>query len=276
MNDNPGEDQFQNPPGFFHVALNEAIADNDEDLMDADVMDEDMMALEEATLQDDSSSSTESLDHDADDIVTEREQVEIYANRRAAMLEGQLERARAEVKKLTRPLTLNDVMPVLELYRQLIRIVCPQDVDREKWIQSRERCLGLQRRLLEKGEVYSIIQAKCETMREKCGGLLEKCVAICEYYDKFQERINSLFEEDKEEDEDEELYDMMRGKMGANEQRIEGLLDEATTLMQMIEERMLWAYKLERKSAYNIYQLRRFEGILDDILQSFDDWFGEL
>lgn len=277
MNDNPGEDQFQNPPGFFHVALNEAIADNDEDLMDADVMDEDMMALELATLQDDSSSSsTESLDHDADDIATEREQVAIYANRRAAMLEGQLERARAEVKKLTRPLTLNDVMPVLELYRQLIRIVRPDDSDREKWIRSHERCLGLQRRLLEKGEVYSIIQAKCEKMREKCGGLLEKCVAICEYYDKFQERINSLFEEDEEEEEDEELYDMMRGKMGANEQRIEGLLDEGTTLMQMIEDQMLWAYKLARKTAYNIYQLRRFEGILDDILQSFDDWFGEL
>ncbi|PKK53048.1 hypothetical protein CI102_4139 [Trichoderma harzianum] len=272
MNDNPGEDQFQNPPGFFYVALTEAIADNDEDLMDEDVMDEDMMALEEATLQDDS--STESLDHDADDIATEREQVAIYANMRAARLEGQLERARAEVKKLNRPLTLDDVMPVLELYRQLIRIVRPDDFDREKWIRSHERCLGLQRRLLEKGEVYRLIQGKCETMREKCGGLLEKCVAICEYYDKFQERINSLFEEDEEED--EELYDMMRGKMGANEQRIEGLLDEGTTLMQMIEERMLWAYKLERKSAYNIYQLRRFEGILDDILQSFDDWFGEL
>ncbi|KAF3063016.1 hypothetical protein CFAM422_010448 [Trichoderma lentiforme] len=276
MNDNPGEDHFQHPPGFFYVALTEAIADNDEDLMDVDVMDEDMMALEEATLQDDSS-STESLDHDADDIVTEREQVAIYANMRAAMLQGRLERARAEVKKLNRPLALDDVMPVLELYRQLIRIVRPQDdSDREKWIQSRERCLGLQRRLLEKGEVYSIIQAKCETMREKCGGLLEKCVAICEYYDKFQERINSLFEEDEEEEDDEELYDMMRGKMGANEQRIEGLLDEGTTLMQMIEDQMLWAYKLERKSAYNIYQLRRFEGILDDILQSFDDWFGEL
>ncbi|KAJ4854199.1 uncharacterized protein T069G_11178 [Trichoderma breve] len=276
MNDNPHEDQFHNPPGFFYVAITEAIADNDEDMMDADLTDEDLMALEEATLQDDSS-STEILDHDADDIAREREHLEIYANIRAAMLEDQLERARSEVKRLNRPLTLDDVMPVLELYRQFIRIVCPQDdFDREKWVRYREQCLGLQRRFLEKKEVYQLIQAKCETMREKCGSLLEKCVAICEYYDKFQERINSLFEEDKKEDEDEELYDMMRGKMGANEQRIEGLLNEGTNLMQTIEAYMLWAYKLERKSLYNIYQLRRFEGVLDDILRSFDYWFGEL
>ncbi|KKP02877.1 hypothetical protein THAR02_04999 [Trichoderma harzianum] len=277
MNDNPGEDQFQNPPGFFYVALTEAIADNDEDLMDEDVMDEDMMALEEATLQDDSSSPTEIPDHDADDIAREREHLAIYANIRVAMLQGQLARARAEVNRLEGPLTLDDVMPVLELYGQLIGIVCPQDdFDREKWVRYREQCLGLQRRFFEKKEVYCLIQAKCEKMRERCGDLNDKCVAICEYYDKFQERINGLFEEDKEEDEDEELYDMMRGKMGANEQRMEGLLEEGTNLMQTIEAYMLLAYKLERKALYNIYQLRRFEGVLDDILRSFDYWFGEL
>ncbi|KAL7958567.1 hypothetical protein V8C34DRAFT_145188 [Trichoderma compactum] len=262
MKDNPSEDQFHNPTGF-HVALTEAIADNDED----------MMALEEATLHD--GSSTEIVNHDADDIATERQQLAAHVNMRAAMLENELERARAEVKKLNRPMTLDDAMPVLELYRQLIRIVCPpSDFDREKWVRSRERCLGLQRRFLEKGEVYRLIQMKCEEMSEKCGRLRDKCVGICEYYDKFQERINSLFAEDEEED--EELYDMMRGSMGANEQRLEGLLDEGTDLMQMIEEQMVWAYKLERKSAYNIHQLRCFEGILDDILRSFDYWFGGL
>ncbi|KAL6690806.1 hypothetical protein J3F84DRAFT_398086 [Trichoderma pleuroticola] len=262
MKDNPSEDQSHNPRGF-HVALTEAIADNDED----------MMALEEATLHD--GSSTEILDHDADDVAAERQQPTAHANMRVAMLETQLERARAEVKKLNRPMTLDDAMPVLELYRQLIRIVCPlNDFDREKWVRSRERCLGLQRRFLEKGEVYRLIQMKCEEMREKCGRLRDKCVSICEYYDKFQERINSLFAEDEEED--EELYDMMRGSMGENEQRLEGLLDEGTDLMQMVEEQMVWAYKLERKSAYNIHQLRCFERILDDILRSFDYWYGEL
>lgn len=73
MNDSPPEDQFDNPPGFFYVALTEAIADNDEDMMDADLTDADLMALEEATLQDDSSSPTEILDHDTDDIARERE-----------------------------------------------------------------------------------------------------------------------------------------------------------------------------------------------------------
>ncbi|KAL7905416.1 hypothetical protein GGI35DRAFT_137550 [Trichoderma velutinum] len=262
MKDNPSEDQFHNPPGL-HVALTRAIADNDED----------MMALEEATLQD--GSSTEMLDHGADDVATERQQLAIHASMRATMLENQLERARAEVRRLNRPMTLDDAMPVLELYRQLIRIVCPlSDFDREKWIRSRDRCLGLQRRFLEKGEGYRLIQMKCEEMRQKCGRLREKCVAICEYYDKFQERVNSLFAEDEEED--EELYDMMRGSMGENEQRLEGLLDEASELMQMIEDQLIWAFELERKSAYNIHQLRCFEGILDDILRSFDYWFGGL
>ncbi|EHK21390.1 uncharacterized protein TRIVIDRAFT_201973 [Trichoderma virens Gv29-8] len=266
MNENPSEDQSRNPPGL-QVALTEAITENDED----------MMALEEAAHQD--GRSTELVGHDADDDTIEGDPTTADIRLRAMMLEEQLHRARAEVQKLTRPITLEDALPVMEAYQQLVRIVCPlSDSEREKWEASRERCLKLQKRFQEKGERCRSAREQCEELRAECEGIRARCIYFSQYYDKFQEKVNSLFEEDEEEDDEEsqELYDMMRGRMGQREQEVEGFLKQAAEILQMIEDMFLWVVKLERKSEYNIHQLRRFEGILDDILRSFDYWFGGL
>ncbi|KAL7935615.1 hypothetical protein V8C35DRAFT_278629 [Trichoderma chlorosporum] len=268
MGEISGEDRLYGSSG-----LQDALAEGMEE------MDVDRMDLDGATFQD--CPTTAVVSHDADVDYLERDQMAVDANVQATMLENQLNLARAEVQRLTRRVTIEDIMPVLELYRQYIRIVCPLNgSERQKWVGSLERCLKLQTRFQEKGERCRFVQVQCGKLRKECEDIRAECLNSSRYFDKFQEKVNILFEEDGDDDEDDDdaqkVYDMMRDRMGQQEQDLEDSLSRTTEMIEMVDDMFIWVVKVETKCALHVHHLRRFEGVLDDILRSFDYWFGSV
>lgn len=253
MQENPNEDGVLTPQGF-HVALAGGITE----------IDENMMAHEEATLQ--YRSSIDILAYPVDDDALERDPMALETSRHATMLENQLDCAAAELKRLTRPATVDDLLPVVELQRQVILTVRPLlDSEREKWKKTREYCQKSRKEYEDIREKAETIREQCEEMRGKCEHTREKYVNAYEDCDKLQEQANILLEQEDEASRD--MYEAIRGKTGQIEQTLEDVFSEISRMMLVIEDVSVQVHNLEQMTEDNLRQLRLFEAKVDGILQ---------
>ncbi|KAL6859263.1 hypothetical protein J3F83DRAFT_338486 [Trichoderma novae-zelandiae] len=222
---------------------------------------------------------------------TRRADEEAALERQAAVLIRKLRHDAAELQRKTQPAGVDDLLPVIELHRKVARLVRPPNsAERHRWEQVLDT-LGKSRSAHE--EIRNLDRedrGDCDKMRDECAYIRRKCIRYCKWYDKVQEQVNALFDnnendgndDDKGEDGDDEdevtskeLYDYMRGSMGEQEQQLEEILDEVTDLMRGVEDRMLWLDGQEEKTMGVIRGLGRLERMVADILFSFDCWFGE-
>ncbi|ETS03850.1 hypothetical protein M419DRAFT_33876 [Trichoderma reesei RUT C-30] len=211
--------------------------------------------------------------------------------RQAAILVRKLRHDAAELANRPSPASIADLLPVIELHRRVARLVRPpSSAERHKWEQvldtlGRSRSAHEEIRNLDRED-----RVDCEKMRDECAYIRRKCIRYCKWYDKVQEQVNALFDDDDgdgdgddkgevEEEEEEvtaaELYDFLVGSMGEQEQQLEEILDEVIAVMQGIDDRMAWLEGQEERTMGIIRGLSRMERMVVDILFSFDCWFGE-
>ncbi|KAH0499560.1 hypothetical protein TgHK011_006744 [Trichoderma gracile] len=214
--------------------------------------------------------------------------------RQAAILVRKLRHDAAELANRSSPASIEDLLPVIELHRRVVRLVRPpSSAERHKWEQvldtlGRSRSAHEEIRNLDRED-----RVDCERMKDECAYIRRKCIRYCKWYDKVQEQVNALFdnddedderddkgedqgdEEDKEEVTSAELYDFVVGSMGEQEQQLEEVLDEVIDVMQGIDDRVAWLEGQEERTMGIIRGLSRMERMVVDILFSFDCWFGE-
>ncbi|TFB06303.1 hypothetical protein CCMA1212_001522 [Trichoderma ghanense] len=212
---------------------------------------------------------------------------EAALQRQAVILVRKLRHDAAELQNRS-PASIDDLLPVIELHRRVARLVRPPNsAERHKWEQVLDT-LGRSRSAHE--EIRSLDRqdrVDCEEMMDECAYIRRKCIRYCKWYDKVQEQVNALFDDDgddqcKEDENDEEeeevmsaeLYDFVVGSMGEQEQQLEEILDEVTDVMQGIDDRVAWLDGQEERTMGIIRGLSRMERMVVDILFSFDCWFG--
>lgn len=210
--------------------------------------------------------------------------------RQAVILVQKLQHDAAELQDRSSPASIEDLLPVMELHRRVARLVRPaSSAERHRW-ESVLDTLGRSRSAHE--EIRKLDRedrADCERMKDECAYIRRKCVRYCKWYDKVQEQVNALFDDDDDDkgeggkgDEEEEgevtsaeLYDFVVGSMGEQEQQLEEMLDEVIAVMQGIDDRVAWLQGQEERTMGIIRGLSRMERMVVDILFSFDCWFGE-
>ncbi|KAL7818001.1 hypothetical protein V8C44DRAFT_209941 [Trichoderma aethiopicum] len=210
--------------------------------------------------------------------------------RQAVILVRKLQHDAAALQNRSSPASIEELLPVMELHRRVARLVRPSSsAERHRW-ESVLDTLGRSRIAHE--EIRNLDRedrADCERMKDECAYIRRKCVRYCRWYDKVQEQVNALFDDDdkgegekdddEEEEEDEvtsaELYDFVVGSMGEQEQQLEEMLDEVIAVMQGIDDRVAWLEGQEERTMGIIRGLSRMERMVVDILFSFDCWFGE-